>query len=152
MRQFPNVNLFDINMILTKMRKFLQMGSTLIEYLWLMIVAMSSVLLFATILASLDERKREARLFRILGVSHLKLKWILLSEFMLLGFISGSVAVVCANAIVYWLADRVFHFPFVINGWFGCLLPLISMLVLSLGGYLGTRSVFSEPPLRQIES
>lgn len=148
MEKFPMVTLLDVQMIVAKVRSFLLVLSSVVEYLWTFTFLISFVLLFATILSTLDERMREAKLLRILGISNRQLLWIVLSEFVLLGFLAGAIAVVGAHIMAYWLAGRVFGFPYSLNLQFAILLPFVGMVLVSVGGYLGTRRIFTTPPLR----
>lgn len=148
MEKFPMVTLLDVQMIVAKVRSFLLVLSSVVEYLWTFTFLISFVLLFATILSTMDERMREAKLLRILGISNRQLLWIVLSEFVLLGFLAGAIAVVGAHIMSYWLADRVFGFPYSLNLQFAILLPVVGMVLVSVGGYLGTRRIFTTPPLR----
>jgi len=87
---------------------------------------------------------------RTLGASQRQLAAAQLSEFLLLGALSGLVAAGGATAIGWALADRVFKIPFEAN-------PLVWLyglvggaLAVTLAGWLGTRATVRQPPLAVI--
>lgn len=147
-QKFPMVNIIDTQMLTSQLKAFLGSMSWIIQYLWGFTLLVSFILLFATIGSTLDERKNEAKILRILGVTNRQLRIILLSEFLVLGFMAGVLGVISANGIVYWLARFIFDLPFHLN--INLLLygPLLGMILIVFGGWLGTRSVFLTPPLR----
>ncbi len=147
-QKFPMVNIIDTQMLVSQLEGFLSSMSWIIQYLWGFTLLVSFILLFSTIASTLDERKNEAKILRILGVNNRQLHSILLSEFLVLGFIAGVLGVLSANGIVYWLTRFTFDLPFHIN--IPILLggPVLGMILIVFGGWLGTRSVFLTPPLR----
>lgn len=147
-KQFPMINIIDTQMLVLQLKSFLGSMSWIIQYLWVFTLLTSFILLFATIASTLDERKNEAKILRLLGVSNKQLLTILLSEFIVLGFIAGVLGVISANGIVYWLANAIFDLPFYLNFWVLLAGPILGMVLIVFGGWLGTRSVFLTSPLR----
>jgi putative ABC transport system permease protein len=147
-QKFPMVNIIDTQMLVTQLKSFLLSLSWIMQYLWGFTMMISFILLFATIASTVEERKNEAKILRILGVNNRQLYGILLSEFLVLGFIAGVLGVICAHGIVYWLARFIFDLPFSFN--IPVLLggPLLGMVLIVFGGWIGTRTVFLTPPLR----
>ncbi len=147
-QQFPMINIIDTQMLVVQLKSFLSAMSWIIQYLWVFTLLTSFILLFATIGSTLDERKNEAKILRLLGVNNKQLLTILLSEFVVLGFIAGVLGVISANGIVYWLASAIFELPFHLNVWVLLTGPILGMVLIVFGGWLGTRSVFLTSPLR----
>ncbi|HXH54822.1 MAG TPA: FtsX-like permease family protein [Gammaproteobacteria bacterium] len=150
-QKFPMINIIDTQMLVTQLKSFLSSLSWVIQYLWGFTLLTSFILLFATIASTLDTRKSQAKILRLLGVNNRQLQTILLSEFLVLGLIAGVLGVLCAHGVAYWLTRFVFDLPFSFN--IPVLLggSLLGMLLIVFGGWIGTRSVFLTPPLR-IES
>ena len=115
--------------------------------MFLFTLAGGVLVLQAAIAATQDERKFDAAVLRTLGASQRQLAAAQLSEFLLLGALSGLVAAGGATAIGWALAERVFKIPFEAN-------PLVWLyglvggaLAVTLAGWLGTRATVRQPPL-----
>lgn len=150
-QKFPMINIIDTQMLAMHLKSFLDSLSWIIQYLWGFTLLTSFILLFATIASTLDVRKNEAKILRILGVNNRQLYSILLSEFLVLGLIAGVLGAFCAQGVVYWLAHFIFDLPFSFNILVLVGGSLLGIVLIVFGGWIGTRSVFSAPPLR-IES
>ncbi len=147
-QNFPMVSVIDTQMIVNQLKSFFDTISDLVQYLWGFTLMVSFILLFAAIISTLDERREEAILLRILGAGQRQLLWILLSEFVLLGLLAGTIGGISANGILYWLSQTVFDLPYRINYEVLLLMPVIGMVLVGFGGWAGTRSVFLTPPYR----
>ncbi len=146
-QNFPMVNIIDIQTLISQLRFFIHVVADAIQYLWLFTILISFILLFATIAATLTQRKEEAILLRALGVGNRQLLQILLSEFAVLGFIAGAIGICSANILLYWFAPKFFNLPYRLDSTLLVLIPLLGMFLVGLGGWLGTRQVFLTPPL-----
>ncbi len=147
-KQFPAINLIDISQILKLVAVLINLLSTVIEILCGFTAIMAFILLWCTIVSNLDERTRNAVLFRAIGVGNKSLLFILLSEFLLLGFVSGLIAALGASAIYAWLAINIFTLNFIPNWLLLIFGPLFSMILVGGGGWLGIRKVFILPPIQ----
>ena len=82
-----------------------------------------------------------------LGASQAQLTAAQISEFVVLGALAGLLAAGGATAVGWLLADRVFQIPFSANA----LVWLYGIgggaAVVTLAGWLGTRSTVRQPPL-----
>jgi putative ABC transport system permease protein len=85
---------------------------------------------------------------RTLGASRALLRKAHLVEFALLGLISGFVAVLMSEAILFALYTYVLHLDYHINWilWMG--IPLISTLCIMLTGFWGLRRVVKQSPMQ----
>jgi putative ABC transport system permease protein len=146
-QHFPMVNLVSTEMVITEMRGFFETALKTIEVLWIFTLIISFILLLATITATLDARQNEAVLIRIFGVGNARLREIVLSEFLILGILAGVLAAVSANVAVYWLTEQTFNLPYRFNGMLTVWLPVLGIVVITMGGWIGTRSVLQTPPM-----
>lgn len=145
-REFPEINLIDMNLILKNVGNMILKVSYSIEYLWLLTSIMAFLLLFCTLFVNLEERRDNAILFRALGVSRKKLWPILFSEFLILGGLSGLIAISVASIIYLYIGVHIFNLPVKIQPWHFLLGPLIGMFIISLGAYMGLKKVFMISP------
>jgi putative ABC transport system permease protein len=103
--------------------------------------------LYAALLATQDERIHEAAILRTLGADSRYLRRLHLSEFAVLGLLSGLFAAGGAVLLGWVLASRVLEIPYQtgINIWLSGALG--GMGVVMLAGWLGTRRLTMLPPL-----
>ena len=73
-----------------------------------------------------------------------KTQWI---EFGVLGLISGLLAVIITEAIIYALYTRVMAIEYHPNLTISLIVPFISALFVSLVGLLGVKQVLNRPPV-----
>lgn len=147
-QHFPMVNLVSTEMVVREMEGFFETALKTVELLWGFTLIISFILLWAAITSTLDARKNEAVLIRIFGVGNTRLRGIVLSEFVILGLLSGILAAITANGTVYWLTEYHFHLPYHFNEKLTFLLPLAGIVMTTMMGWLGTRSVLLESPMR----
>jgi putative ABC transport system permease protein len=96
----------------------------------------------------LDNRIQEGALMRTLGANRALLRKAHIIEFSLLGLVSGIIAVLLAELLVYALYTYVFHLTYQINWliWLG--VPFISTFCVALVGYWGVRGVVDQSPMQ----
>lgn len=145
-QRFPSVILIDVDAIMRQVRSLLDQVSRAIEVVLLFVLAAGVLVLLACVAASLDSRRREAALLRALGAGRRQLQQRLGSEMLLLGAISGGVAVVLTELIAAGLYVSVLDLPPVAHYRLWLLTPLFGALLTGTAGLLGTRRVWTVSP------
>lgn len=98
-QQFSNTVFIDVSLILQEIKRIIEILVQIITVLALLVCLSGILVLVACLNLLMDERKREVALMRSFGGSKQKLKWVLTLEIGLLGFMSGVVACVFAEAM-----------------------------------------------------
>ncbi len=104
--------------------------------------------LFAAVYSTLDNRIYEGALMRTLGANRSFLRKTHIIEFSLLGLISGLLAVVISEAILYALYTQVMHLDYSTNVYLWGLIPLTGALFVGLAGCWGVKDVVNKSPLQ----
>lgn len=144
--QFPSVNLIDISMLLKQAESLIHTISMAIQFLLLFSALLAIVMLFCSLYSHLDERKKDALLFRILGASKKTIFYCLITEYALIGLCSGVIASLAAYYIYIWLAASFFKLSVETAWqWLG-LGPLIGVMFVGLLGWVGLRKVIQQSP------
>ena len=146
--EFPMLTILDTEMMVARLKSFMDALSQIVKFLWALSLISSFILLLATITSSLDERKDEALLLRILGISQSTLLKILLLEFLMLGLLAGVVGAISANLGVFWFFQQIVNLSYHVNAGILFWLPVMGMALVGLGGCLGVRKVFLTPPMQ----
>jgi putative ABC transport system permease protein len=149
-QQYPNVLAIDVGEIIHQVQTIMDQVAKAVEFVFLFTLAGGVLVLHAAIAATQDERRFDAAILRTLGASQAQLTAAQVAEFLVLGALAGLLAAAGATAIGWVLADRVFQIPFTPN-------PLVWLYglgggaaVVTLAGWLGTRSTVRQPPLAVI--
>jgi putative ABC transport system permease protein len=103
--------------------------------------------LYAALLATQDERIHEAAILRTLGADSRYLRRLHLSEFAVLGLLSGLFSAAGAVLLGWTLARFVLEIPYQTGIAIWLIGGLGGMSVVVLAGWLATRQVVQIPPL-----
>ena len=113
--------------------------------LWLTLGA-GCLVLFAAVMSSIDSRKQEAGLLRALGSSRRLMLGSVIVEFALLGFLSGLIAIVGAEAFLLALQQFVFNSELQPHFAYWIAAPLLGGLLIATLGIVCCRSLVVTPP------
>jgi putative ABC transport system permease protein len=104
--------------------------------------------LYAALLSTQDERGHEAAILRTLGADSRYLRRLHLSEFAVLGGLSGLFAAAGAALLGWVLARFVLEIPYHADAALWLIGILGGIAVVTLAGWLATRRIIKLPPLR----
>jgi putative ABC transport system permease protein len=147
-KKYPSTTLLEVDLILHQFQTILSQLTEAINYLLYLALMAGFTVLYAAVYATLDSRIHEGALMRTLGANRLFLRKTHVIEFSLLGLISGVLAVIISEAILYALYTHVMHMEYHVNYYLWGLVPLIGILIVGLAGYWGVRNVVNKSPLQ----
>jgi putative ABC transport system permease protein len=146
-RKFPNFLVIDTGVMIAQVRDIIKQIAQTMSVVFLFTLLSGLAVLYAALLATQDERIHEAAILRTLGASSRYLRRLHLSEFAVLGLLSGLFSAAGAVLLGWVLARFVLEIPYQT----GITIWLIGGLggtgVVMLAGWLGTRRLTSLPPL-----
>ena len=147
-RAFPNVLVIDTGAVIAQVRGIMDQVAQTVSAVFLFTLLSGLAVLYAALLATQDERSHEAAILRTLGADSRYLRRLHLSEFIVLGGLSGLFAAAGAVLLGWVLARFVLEIP----AQFSALIWLVGVgggiLIVSLSGWLATRRLLRRPPLR----
>jgi putative ABC transport system permease protein len=146
-QQYPNVLAIDVGEIIRQVQTIMDQVAKAVEFVFLFTLAGAVLVLQAAIAATQDERRFDAAVLRTLGASQAQLTAAQVAEFVVLGALAGLLAAVGATAVGWLLADRVFQIPFAANPFVWLYGIAGGAIVVTIAGWLGTRSTVRQPPL-----
>jgi putative ABC transport system permease protein len=100
----------------------------------IVVLLASSLVLYAQVQSSLEERRRQTVILRTLGASAKLLRNAVIYEFVILGFLAGFIAASAAQTILVLLQVFVFDIRASINIGLWLLGPLLGTLLVALMG------------------
>ncbi|NOU12582.1 MAG: FtsX-like permease family protein [Methylococcaceae bacterium] len=147
-KKYPNTTVLEVDLILKQFKTILEQLTQAITYLLYFALAAGFTVLFAAVYATLDSRIQEGALMRTLGSPRGFLTKVHIIEFALLGLISGVLATILSEAIIFALYTQVLNMDYrpSIRLWLS--VPLIGALSVGLAGCWGVRDVLNKAPLK----
>lgn len=147
-RKFPNVLVIDTGEVIAQVRSIMDQIAQAVSAVFLFTLLTGLVVLYAALLSTQDERSHEAAILRTLGADSRYLHRLHLSEFAVLGGLSGLFAAGGAVLLGWVLARFVLEIPASFD-------PLIwlagiggGVVIVMLSGWLATRELIQRPPLK----
>ncbi len=149
-REFPNLTIIDVGGILRQVQSVLDQVIQAVEFLFAFTLVSGVLVLYAALMGSQDERRREAGLLRALGATRRQLSQAQLIEFMLVGGLGGLLAATGAGLMGWGLTTYQFKFAWTFSPWVWLAGLLAGALCAVIGGWLGLRNVLNHPPLHTL--
>ncbi|MGC2457159.1 MAG: FtsX-like permease family protein [Gallionellaceae bacterium] len=150
--RFPNLLLIDTGAMIEQVRHIMDQIAQTMSAVFLFTLLSGMAVLYAALLATLDERIHQAAILRTLGADSHYLWRLHLIEFATLGALSGLLAAGGASLLGWVLALRVLDIPYHP----GTMIWLVGIgggaVTVALAGWLATRQVVQSPPLRVLHS
>jgi len=148
LHKFPNLTIVDISSIMKKIRDIILRVTEAVQYVFIFTLFAGLLVLFAAIQSTHDERIKEIAMLRTFGASRQQLIRGLMSEFVILGALSGVVAALASTLLAYVLAEYIMAIPYTFNIWICLIGPLGGAAGVGLAGYLGIRTILKQPPMQ----
>jgi putative ABC transport system permease protein len=146
-RQFPSVSVFNVDDLLGQVRSIIEKALAAVQSVFLFTLMAGLVVLIAAVQASRDERRYESAMLRTLGARRSTVLKGLLSEFAMLGVLSGILAATGASIAGLYIAREVLQIPYTLDPWVWFYGLVGGGLLVCLAGWLATRSVVNQPPV-----
>ncbi len=144
---FPNLTVVDMSAVLRQALAVMERVVEAVQLVFLFTLAAGLLVLYAALLATEDERVREAALMRALGASRKQVAAAHRVEFIAIGLVAGTLAAAGAAGIGALIADRVLQLDYTVNPWLWLLGPALGAACVAVNALTGTRAALSQPPI-----
>ncbi|MBI4938407.1 MAG: FtsX-like permease family protein, partial [Nitrosomonadales bacterium] len=151
-REFPNLLVIDTGAMIEQVRGIMEQIAQAVSVIFLFTLLSGLAVLYAALLATRDERIRQAAILRVLGADSRYLRRLHLAEFVALGALSGLFAAAGATALGWVLAYQVLEIPYRFSAMIWPAGVGGGILVVALAGGLATRRMADMPPLRALQA
>ena len=144
--RFPNLTVVDVGAAVRQAQEVIDQLITAVQFVFLFALGAGLLVLYSALVATEDERRREAAVMRVYGASRAQVTGAQRMEFLAMGAIAGVLATLGAAAIGQLLARRVFELdlPPSLALWIAG--PLAGLALLSLNAWLSSRKVLRASP------
>jgi putative ABC transport system permease protein len=144
--RFPNLTVVDVGAAVRQAQTVIDQVISAVQVVFLFALGAGLLVLYSALVATEDERRREAAVMRVYGASRRQVTGSQRVEFLSMGLLAGALAAVGAAAIGQLLARRVFELDLPPNEWLLLAGPLAGVALLSLNAWLSARTVLSASP------
>jgi len=151
-RRFPSVSVFNVDDLLGQVRSIINKALAAVQSVFVFTLFAGLVVLIAAVQASREERRYESAILRTLGANRSTVLKGLLAEFAALGVLSGTLAATGASIAGSYIASRVLQIPYAFDPWVWFYGLVGGGILVSLAGWLATRSVVNQPPVLTLRS
>jgi len=151
-RQYPNVSIIDLELILKTLEEVLSKVAFVIQFMALFSIGTGLIVMLSSIVLSKFQRMKENVLLRTIGASKSQLWKIITAEYFFLGGLGALAGLVLAIVFTSLLGLFVFDFTFIPNP---IHLITIFLAVVSTSifiGLLNSRSIINRSPLEVLRS
>jgi len=144
--RFPNLTVVDVSAALRQAQGVVDQVITAVQVVFLFALGAGLLVLYSALVATEDERRREAAVMRVYGASRSQVTGSQRVEFLAMGLLAGLLATLGSAAIGQLLARRVFELDLPPSPELWIAGPLAGVLLLSLNAWLSARKVLSASP------
>jgi putative ABC transport system permease protein len=144
--RFPNVTVIDAAAAVRQAQDVIDQLVNAVQFVFLFALAAGLLVLYSALVATEDERRREAAVMRVYGASRAQVTGTQRAEFLAMGAVAGLLATLGAAAIGQVLARRVFELDLPPSAALWLAGPAAGLALLSLNAWLSSRKVLRASP------
>jgi len=145
-KRFSNLTLVDVGAAVKQAQGIVDQLINAVQFVFLFALGAGLLVLYSALVATEDERRREAAVMRVFGASRAQVTGSQRAEFLAMGLVAGILATLGAAAIGQLLARRVFELDLPPSPELWIAGPLAGVALLSLNAWLSARKVLSASP------
>jgi putative ABC transport system permease protein len=144
--RFPNLTLVDVGAAVRQAQGVVDQLINAVQFIFLFALGAGLLVLYSALVATEDERRREAAVMRVYGASRAQVTGAQRIEFLAMGAVAGVLATLGAAGIGQLLARRVFELDLPPSPELWIAGPLAGIALLSLNAWLSSRKVLRASP------
>jgi putative ABC transport system permease protein len=145
-QRYSNLAVVDIGAVVRQVQGVVDQLISAVRFLFIFTLSAGLLVLYSALIATEDERRREAAVMRVYGASRAQVSGSQRAEFIAMGVLAGILATLGAAIIGQVIARRVFELdlPPSLSLWLAG--PLAGLALLSLNAWLSARKVLRASP------
>ncbi len=144
--RFPNLTVVDVGAAVRQAQGVIDQLIAAVQFVFVFALGAGLLVLYSALVATEDERRREAAVMRVYGASRAQVTGSQRVEFLAMGAVAGILATAGAALIGQLLARRVFELDLPPDAALLVAGPLAGLALLSLNAWLSSRKVLRASP------
>ncbi|MEQ1600651.1 MAG: FtsX-like permease family protein [Methylophilaceae bacterium] len=149
---YSNFTVIDLSALMEQIHAIMSKMTHALEYVFAFSLLAGVTVLYAALVATREERVREATLLRVLGASKKQIVSAVLTEFFCIGVLAATVASVAASLLAYYISVQVLNIAYHFNGTLALLALAGAALLVPFAAWLGIRGFLQQPPRQLLQS
>ncbi len=145
-RSHPSISVIDLGAILEQVRSIIEKASLAVQAVFLFTLAAGIAVLFAAVQSTIDERRFESAILRVLGAKRSTVLAGVMAEFAALGTAAGILASAGASVLAYLVATQLFELPYEFSPAIWLAGVSAGIIVVCLSGYFAARGAVNARP------
>ena len=145
-QRFPNLTVVDVGAAVRQGQAVIDQVIAAVQFVFLFTLGAGLLVLYSALVATEDERRREAAVMRVYGASRRQVTGSQRVEFLAMGAVAGVLAAAGAAAIGQLLARRVFELDLPPSLALLVAGPAAGLALLSVNAWLSSRKVLQVSP------
>jgi putative ABC transport system permease protein len=145
-RSHPSISVIDLGAILEQVRSIIEKASLAVQAVFLFTLAAGIAVLFAAVQSTIDERRFESAILRVLGAKRSTALAGVMAEFAALGTAAGILASAGASVLAYLVATQLFELPYEFSPAIWLAGVSAGIIVVCLSGYFAARGAVNARP------
>ncbi|HIF17913.1 MAG TPA: FtsX-like permease family protein [Cycloclasticus sp.] len=146
-KQFPAMTVLEVDAMLKQIKMILSQLTAAINYLLYFALLAGFTVLFSSVYSTLDNRIAEGALMRTLGANRALLRKAQIVEFSMIGLITGVIAVLMSQLVLFGLYNYVLHLDFKLDVMLCLVVPVLSIVTVVMAGLWGVKDVVKKSPM-----
>ncbi len=144
--RYPTMTVLEVDALIEQIQTIISQVTLAIELILGLIMIAGSLVLLASIQASMDERFKQHAILRTLGAGRKLVLGSLAIEFCALGFFAGVLAAIGSEITVYALETEIFQLDYHVNPVVWIMGPVVGTVLIGALGTIATRKVVNTSP------
>ena len=145
-RSHPSISVIDLGAILEQVRSIIEKASLAVQAVFLFTLAAGIAVLFAAVQSTIDERRFESAILRVLGAKRSTILAGVMAEFAALGTAAGILASAGASVLAYLVATQLFELPYEFSPAIWLAGVSAGIIIVCLSGYFAARGAVNARP------
>ncbi|MCY4045115.1 MAG: FtsX-like permease family protein [Cellvibrionales bacterium] len=152
LQTIPTLVIVDLDAVIQQIRTIVKQVSSVLLIILMFVIIGGLLVLIATVQSSMDERKKENTIIRAIGANKQLIQHSVLLEFIILGCLSGIIAAIGSEGILQLIQSQLLDLPLKLHPTLWIALPLVSVIMITITGFLSTRKVVKTSPVELLRN
>ncbi len=152
MQQHPNLTVIDVAALMQQVRSIMNKMTSAIQWVFMFSLFSGLAVLYAALVATREERIKEATLLRVLGAKKGQVLMAAMTEFATIGLLAVIPAVIAANILAFFISHQVLNIGYSINWLHTASAILIALIAIPMASWIVLKSYLNLPPRSILQS
>lgn len=151
-RRFPNFTIIDVAAIMEQVRTMMEKVAGAVQFVFLFTLIAGLLILYAAIVTTQQQRIGETAILRALGANRRQLIRVQLTEFVIIGALTGVIGAMGASGLSFILSKQLLNIPYHFNPWVWLIGLVAGTVGVAFAGLFAARQTLNHAPLEVLRA